>query len=554
MARIQRCAATTGPLTSTQLFCWSRIFVWSHFLRCLVALLVCLQSVEILAVNSESPEVRELVNQGFAYLEENTDSRLGAKCLIALAFYKDGASPNHHRIQEAINACQNVSAENLPNLGSYNTGLAIIFLAELNMSEHRQQLVRYAEAMSNTQKPHGGWGYSSFETGDTSQTQYAVLSYWELLQSGLTPKVESVESCLNWLLRTQDPQGGWGYQGNDSGSKSRVKQSETTLSMAAAGLGSTMILANVLGLSEIKAEKAVEQDQPKVPSSLRRVESAVRKVGKRLSGNGVDKKRLAESIKLGQDWFKKVSIRIEGSHPCYVLYSIERYKSFEELLSGNIIPEPEWYQQGYEFLKKTQKPYGGWAGRSGKECSTAFALLFLMRSTQKSIKASLGEGTLVGGRGLQADLSRMKMDHGRLVARPKSAEVGDLLGMLNSSTPESLKQLLSNPDSLRAEHAGPEDSRRLQQIVKSGVPEARVLSIRILSQQRNLDHAPTLLYAMTDPDKRVVREARDGLRFLSRRFDGFGLPDDFSDTERYDVIDKWKRWYRRVRPDAPPLQ
>jgi hypothetical protein len=273
----------------------------------------------------------------------------------------------------------------------------------------------------------------------------------------------------------------------------------------------------------------------------------------RLSGNGVDKQRLSEAIRIGQARFNQIADTIEGTHPCYVLYSIERYKSFEELLTGTTLPEPEWYRQGYEFLKKTQQSQGSWQGDSGSSCSTAFAVLFLLRSTQKSIRENLGEGTLVGGRGLQADLSRMRLDGGRLVAQPKMAHVSDLLGMLEGSAPEALQQLLDNPDSLRANRADPENARQLQQIVKSGVPGARIISVRVLAQQRNLDHVPTLLYAMTDPDKRVVREARDGLRRISRRIDGFGLSDNYTDTQRYDVIDKWKRWYRRVRPDAPPL-
>jgi hypothetical protein len=66
---------------------------------------------------------------------------------------------------------------------------------------------------------------------------------------------------------------------------------------------------------------------------------------------------------------------------------------------------------------------------------------------------------------------------------------------------------------------------------------------------RRLEYVPALLYAMTDPDNRVVREARDGLRFISRRFDGYGLKDNFTDRERYDAVDMWKQWYRSVQPE-----
>jgi HEAT repeat protein len=125
--------------------------------------------------------------------------------------------------------------------------------------------------------------------------------------------------------------------------------------------------------------------------------------------------------------------------------------------------------------------------------------------------------------------------------------------MLEGSGNESLEALMSDSAALRVGNVGPEEARRLLQIVKSEQPEARLLAVRALGQMRDLDYVPILLYAMTDPDKRVVREARDGLRFVSRRFNGFALPDNFNETQRYNALDKWKQWYRRVRPNAPLL-
>ncbi len=145
-----------------------------------------------------------------------------------------------------------------------------------------------------------------------------------------------------------------------------------------------------------------------------------------LFGSTVDRTRLISAIELGQAWYDK-HFKLEGSqYPCYVLYSLERYKSFEELLEGYAPSEPDWYQLGYEYLKNNQQADGNWDGKAGAPCETAFAILFLLRSTQKSIKASLGEGTLVGGRGLSADLSRMKMRYGRLVTEQKPTEVDKL--------------------------------------------------------------------------------------------------------------------------------
>ena len=69
-----------------------------------------------------------------------------------------------------------------------------------------------------------------------------------------------------------------------------------------------------------------------------------------------------------------------------------------------------------------------------------------------------------------------------------------------------------------------------------------------LGRTGDLDYVPSLLYALTDPDRRVVLEARNGLRFISRNFEGFGPPDDFTEQQRYEAADAWKKWYQSLRP------
>jgi hypothetical protein len=170
-------------------------------------------SAEALAVTPESPEVRAVIEKGLKFLETKSDDRLGGKCLVALAFLKNGASDEHKRVVEAVAACQAKTADAIREDDMYSNGLAIIFLSELDPVKHRDLIERFAGVLRARQKPHGGWGYESYLTGDTSQTQYATLAYWQLMQAGIAPAVESVEAGANWLLRTQDPSGAWGYQG-----------------------------------------------------------------------------------------------------------------------------------------------------------------------------------------------------------------------------------------------------------------------------------------------------------------------------------------------------
>jgi hypothetical protein len=528
-----------------------------YFGLALVAAGLALQASTAVAVDQESPEVLALVDNGLKFLEHETHPELGGKCLIGLAFHKRGLSITHPKIQEAIKACeQSVEAERQMNY-LYGKCLAIIFLCEIDSNQYRGLIDKYAEMLRDHQREHGGFTYKGTPTGDTSQTQYAALAYWELLNHGISPSAESVQKCLEWLIRTQDPSGCWGYQGIDPGNTSRVEQTDRPgLSMAAAGMSGVLILGNAVGLlkpatSEKAALSPVDEN---VPAALKRQDVKQNKRAPELPAGDVEPHRLTDTVKFAQDWFKK-NFKIEvDMYQCYYLYSVERYKSFEEYLTGDTQNE-DWYQQGYEYLKKNQAADGSWNDQTGVQCGTAFSVLFLLRSTQKSIAASLGEGTLVGGRGLPRDLSKVKLRGGKLVVELKPTEVDNLLGMLDESGEKSaaLDDLLDNPAALSVTDVGPDQARRLQQIVKTGPAGARLLAVKALGKLRNLDYAPTFIFALTDPDKRVVREARDALRSVSRNFEGFGPPDNFENAQRDQAVERWKDWYRKARPDAPPL-
>ena len=140
---------------------------------------------------------------------------------------------------------------------------------------------------------------------------------------------------------------------------------------------------------------------------------------------------------------------------------------------------------------------------------------------------------------------------GELVVKETEAAVGDLLNLLDDDTAGKLDALADNPDSLLV--TGDIDeaaAQRLRQLVRSGSPSARLIATRTLARTGDLDNVPTLIYALTDPDRRVTLQARDGLRFLSRRFEGFGMPDKYDEKQRYNAVTRWKNWYLSIRPNA----
>ncbi len=241
-----------------------------------------------------------------------------------------------------------------------------------------------------------------------------------------------------------------------------------------------------------------------------------------------------------------------STYTLYYLYATERYQSFYELLVGTTVEEPKWYNDGVNFLKKKQDANGSWDEGCGPAVDTSFAVLFLLRSTQKSIQSSLGEGTLVGGRGLPSDVSHAKIRGNQIIAEQMQTGIDDMLSLIDSEEQERLENLARDPTSLVVEKVDAASARRLQQLVRGGEPAVRLLAVRALGHTGNLDYVPTLLYALTDPDHDVVLEARDGLQLISRRFDGFGPPDRFTDKQRYDAVEAWKNWYLSLRPNALP--
>lgn len=512
-----------------------------------------------LAVTPESPEVQKLVDAGLEFLSKNGDDRVGGKCLIALAFLK-AERRDHPRIQEAVYACREAmnSPQDESNFDVYSNGLAPIFLCELAPQQYAKEIEWFLDRMHKRQKPHGGWGYKGYETGDTSQTQYGTLCYWEAHRNGFHLDPSSIENVAEWLIRTQDPSGCWGYQGQVAPAGGPlVEQSEMNCSMLSAGLGSAYVCADLLRLKPRAATPASPEvgkgsATAGLPPALRAVttEANQQRPLQQLQAQRINTKEFFATISRAHGWMDKHYEIDIGLKRYYYLYALERFSSFQELFEGRTDEEPKWYNEGYQFLAKDQAADGSWSGYCGATCDTAFSVLFLLRSTQKSIRAHLGEGTLLGGRGLPTNLSRAKLRNGQVVVDQVKTQVDQLLSMIDGGDDALLDELARDPAQLVVEKVDANSARRLEQLVRGGEPEVRLLAVRALGRTGNLDYVPALLYALTDPEPRIVLEAREGLRFTSRNFKGYGPPDEFTEAQRFEAVSAWKNWYRSLRPTA----
>lgn len=512
---------------------------------CLALCLGCLLDSTAKGYTKESPEVRAMVDKAKKFLETDAnEQRLGGRCLIGLIFIKEGEK-DHPRVQEAAAAC--VEAAKQGNADDvYSNGLAIIFLSDYDPKKYAKELQFFIAAMQKRQKPHGGWGYDGRETGDTSQSQYGCLGFWEAYQKGAAINPGSIDGVARWLINTQDPSGAWGYQGEIGAPGKLVPQTEITCSMVSAAMGSLLICADLVGILQ---PGAATEEADSLPS-LVKLKSDRDEGRPRLGGTSINRQQLLDAVRKGDAWMaKNYEVEIER-YTSYYLYALERYKSLQAILEGSDDPEPEWYNNGVTYLMKTQAEDGTWETGCGKECDTAFSVLFLIRSMETAL-GSMGEGAALAGRGLPSDLSKLRVQGGQLVASAAKTELDGLLGDLDDAKLAEMDAVINGSSVLDLGDISDKDIRRLKQLVRSGEPAARIIAVKALAQTGDFDHVPTLLYALADPDPRLAIEARDGLRFVSRRFDGFGPPDRFTRQEQLEAVDRWVRWYQGVRPDVP---
>ena len=515
----------------------------------------------------ESPVVRAMVERGLRYVGKATPARLGEKCLRGLChlkYYKLIERPdegkNHPTVKDALAACKDANlthsiTDTAGGTGNYSLGIALMFLCEVDPVANRQLIEKYTAELLKRQKPHGGWGYPGESTGDTSQTQYAVLGMWMAQKvAKVDVPLKAQEACAGWLMRTQAPDGGWGYQGTDPGSYTRIAQQGVTLSLSAAGCGSLYMSADLLQVTDSAASKKER------PGPFKEIESPGEKLPDKKGPltKTLDPGTINQYLKTGDGWFQR-HYNIEASNwQHYYMYALERYESFKDLADGKWTDEPHWYNQGVEYLQKTQAPDGYWAGQDNASVATCFAMLFLMRSTQRAIGgvSDLGPGEQKGGYGLPPDVANLQERDGKIVDANLQGSIDQVLDLLKSGdSPETLR-MLEQAQSIKLDG---DVARResqidaLRKVVSAGEPNSRVLAVKTIGKVRGLANVPTLLFALTDPHIPVVIEADRALRFVSRKIDGVGLPEKPTSEDVKAAREAWRAWYLSVKPDAELL-
>lgn len=498
-----------------------------------------------------SPEAAPAVNKAVAYIQSRATKgnqlQLGEAALLALALEKadvPASDPSLRKLIEIVLSYFN-STELMPGRKGgtdiYEASVTIMALGNFPGGNYRAQIESAANYILNKQKGNGSWDYNHRDFGDTSISQYALLGLWEADIAGVSVGPGVWDRAAGWYMSVQKPSGGWVYHSDE------VLHTET-VSMTAAGVGS-LLLCN----RQLEPYRKADTEHSKLLTPLGGG-TAVKPKYK--PGSSVPE--INACVRRGLSWlassFSPSTDGLQGTSVYYGLYGIERAGALADLrtLGGQ-----DWYAKGLQFILSSQRGDGTWDTHYGPECETAWAVLFMTKSTKKSVQRvmikKLGAGTLLGGKGLPKDLSQLTIAQGRVVVRPMNGAVDEMLTVLEDpravNAENALEGLLT-----RYQKDGPAALKpfkdRFRNLLKNKDQGVRALGAWALARTTDLDVIPDLISVLTDADDGVVSSAKIGLQLLSRKIDGFGPAPGATPEQKEAAAAKWREWFDSVRPPA----
>lgn len=510
-----------------------------------ITLALAIVCVAPLAVRAAPGDDNGLLARGAGYLKKMGTAGAGESALAALALLKAdvpatdaGLSGLLATVQKRFPTGGGYDPERSGGQEVYEAAVCILALANHDPTSNRPQITSAARYLLDRQKANGSWDYDHREAGDTSFSQYAVLGLWEAEVAGVDIPPRAYDRAAAWFLAAQSPGGSWNYHRDEGGAE--------TLSMTAAGTSSLLICGRQLERHRKRAEAA---------NPLLVAVNPAGQVATRSEVN-VPASRIDQAARKGASWisrnFKLADASIYGQTPYYALYGIERIGA---LANAADLGGLDWFEQGRRFIVAGQRGDGAWYGNFGEGPNTAWAMLFLTKSTAKTLlkveRARLGAGTLLGGRGLPKDLSSLTVAQGRVVVRPMNGAVEGMLAVLEDPRVDNADSALAGlvaryrsegPTALKPHQA------RFLKLIADPDPGVRKVAAWGLARGGDLDAAPALIAALRDPDEAVVGEARVGLQLLSRKIDDLGPPSPSTPEQRDRAAKAWRAWYDAARP------
>lgn len=528
---------------------------------------------------AEDAAIQQSITRGAAWLQgqigQETDS--GVEGLSALALLKSQVPANSPAIQSVVQKIlQRVqNGTYTPNAHHiYQAGVEATLLADIDAVQYRPQIEAMANYIIGQQLPNGGWDYPTGRegVGDTSVVQYACLGLWAATRAGIEIPVTVWDNCMNWHINSQNPDGGFAYLPGTTGGH---EQGASSINLTLAALGSLFISArhalpgradSLAQLLDLREERATTEP-PKfgVLEAVDLTEAPDEEATAAApTTSSVDVERLKQCVQRGFNWAAARIGPTKGDdyYNFYFYYTLERMASLADLQQFGKI---NWYPDCAAALMTVQTKEGGWAGQAPTR-ETAFALLFLARSTGKILKRTvpadpIGGGLLAGGRGdLDKTASSQKKDLGPLdqllaaLENPTDVDLEDVQEQIVEKVQIGDRNVLIGQKDL------------LVRYVKHPNAEVRRTAIWALGRSDDLSLARLLIDALDDVDVGVMIEARNALCWLARKPNGLGeaedptanLPPEATEEQKKaaiaawhaELVRKWGTWYLKNRPYA----
>jgi len=486
--------------------------------------------------------------RGLQFLRESAGSRsTGEVALAALALLKGEVPPGDPALAGLLAQIhkrfdsEGYHPDQQGGVDVYEAAVVAMVLANLDPESRRSEIDLIARYLMGKQKANGSWDYDTRTAGDSSISQYAILGLWEASNAGADIPPGVFDRAAGFYLATQRGDGGWVYHSDEQGTNE-------TISMTAAGVGSLLICQRQLAQHRemIRGEAPSKLLIPLNVSASRATYEIVNAPAK-----------IEPAVRRGLGWLSSAfttsaNSAIIGPSIYYGLYGIERIGA---LADRNSLGRVNWFEQGRQYILSSQQSDGSWNSTHGQTPNTVWSLLFLMRSTAKTLQRieikRLGAGTLLGGRGLPSDLTSLTVAGGRVVSRPMNGAVEGMLAVLEDPRARNADGALAGLIT-RYQAEGPavlkplED--RFRKLLTDRDPGLRQVAAWALSRIGKLDVVPDLCDALLDDDPAVVEVARLGLRLLSRKIDGLGPPPGATREQRAEAARRWREWYEKTRP------
>jgi hypothetical protein len=450
------------------------------------------------------------------------------------------------------------SRQNGPD--NYEAGCAAMALAAVDGQAYKNEINSITQYILSKMQTNGSWTYGpGIPGGDTSMTQYSILGLWEASSAaGISIPRETWDKISQWLVSTQHGDGGFEYHPPDKSVPNPQPSQEATHTMTVASLGSLYICRDHIGgkrkntrgilLNSQEDEKSDTNYKPNTKPD--QFESAINRGIEWVKKNFTLDRATGEGNPDRSRWF------------FYYLYAFERFATLGEVKTINNV---DWYTEGAQLVLSKQQGDGSWHQVDGTEANTAFAVLFLVRSTQVSVKIHqrrIGRGTLISGRGLPQNLAELEQTATGFKAKAIRGKTVDLLQMLETGKQDQLegaaigliKQMYEDKEKWTAVS---ERADQLKKIYERGLKlknaEMLKASMKGLALTGDYRVVPILIDGMYyEADPEVQLDARLALCKISRKFNGFGTiyPAEATKEEWEEEIARWKDWYRMVRPES----